>query len=223
MKRGATPRWSRKQKQNLLLGIGAYGLDWLRRKAGERTRDALYGQIRRSCGGGGLTRGNYTLAEAAEATGYNREQLERAGNALAQRWARTSRTGPFMLSEEQIEQLTAWLKQDYWCGRLRLYGCLRCGTVRQRHRALGLCTRCYWTVRRVAVGASLPFGASALAARVKALLASEPEGDDHDFLALLDARLAHRWAPLEADLARLAELDRAYAARPALEASDAAP
>ena len=201
----AIQRWTRRQRQNLLLGIGAYGLDWLRRKSGGRSRDALYAQIRRSCDGGGLTRGSYTLAEAIDLTGYNREQLERAGNALAQRWARTSRRGSYLLTDDQIEQLGAWLRQDYWCTRLKLYGCLRCGTNSQRPRTFGLCRRCYYSLRRYATRLGLPFTAPKLRARVQSLRETS-EGEDREFLDLLDARLGHRWAPLETELERLAGL-----------------
>lgn len=199
------PRWTTRERNDLMLAISTYGIDWLRRKVGGRSRRAVYSRIEAIVGEGGLTRGSYTIREVIELTGYNREQLERAGRALQQRWARTSRHGSFMISEDQIEQLSTWLRKDYWCMRLRLYGCLRCGTGRQPPRSFGLCTRCYYRGRRQALGLGLPFVAAKLHARVVALKARCAEAD-REFLELLEARLQHRWAPSEGDLERLARL-----------------
>lgn len=212
-------RWTRKQKQNLLLGIGAYGLEWLCRKSGDRSQDAIYSQIRRLYGGGGLTRGSCTLSKICADTGYNREQIIRAGKALGQRWARTGKRGAYLVTEDQVEQLVAWLKQDYWCSKLRLYGCVRCGTVTQPPCGFGACQRCYYVLRRRAHRLGLPFIAQKLSERV--IQAKEAyEGDDREFLELMEARLAHGWAPLDEDLDRIAGLTnlRAFLKVEALEA-----
>lgn len=136
------PLWTKQEEYTIFQGVGIYGLDWFQRKTG-RTLDAVQAKARRLYGHGGLTRGSYSLREAAEKTGYHIGQLRRAMQALRQKWKRTSPKGSFLIYEEQLEELAQWLKTDYWNIQHRLYGCLWCNTERRPHYALGLCQRCY--------------------------------------------------------------------------------
>lgn len=151
-------RWSEKAVRSLFNGLGAYGLQWFRRNTGVphdwpnaplRSRSAIYNKIRREYGGGGLTRGIYTRHQLEVATGYNRHHLERARIALNQKWKRTGPRGAYLISEEQAEDIIAWLRKDYWVPGKRLYGCAWCATTKREHKGLGLCARCYYRYRRV--------------------------------------------------------------------------
>lgn len=198
-------RWTHEQRQSLLLGVGTYGLEWLKRNSGNRSRKAIYDQMHDLWGKGGLTRGSYPLQKVIDETSYNREQLIRAGKALQQRWARTSKRGTFLLTEDQIEQIVAWLRKDYWCSKLCLYGCVRCGTIQRRPHGFGCCERCYFVLRRLALSVGLPFSITKLHGYVLELQKLY-SGPDRDFLDLLEARLDRRWAPLDLELERLGRL-----------------
>lgn len=139
---GSRRKWTKKEEQTLLQGASIYGVKWFQRKMG-RSANAILSKARRLYGKGGLTRGSYSLRKASEWTGYHPSQLRRAQAALRQKWKRTSPKGPFLIYEEQLEELVEWLKQDYWNGHHRLYGCLWCDTGARPHYALGLCKRCY--------------------------------------------------------------------------------
>ena len=139
---GKVYSWTKREERVVFQGAGIYGLDWFQRKTG-RTLDAVKAKARRLYGGGGLTRGSFTLREAARQTGYHVDQLWRAMQALRQQWKRTSPRGSFLIYEEQLEELVQWLKTDYWNKRHRLYGCLWCNTESRAHYSLGLCRRCY--------------------------------------------------------------------------------
>lgn len=138
---GSKP-WAKSDEYTLLQGVGICGLDWFQRRIG-RTLDAVVSKARRVYGSSSLTRGAYTLRGAARRTGYHVLQLRRGQSALRQKWKRTSPHGSFLIYEEQLDELVAWLKTDYWSGHHRLYGCLWCDTDCRSHYALGLCRRCY--------------------------------------------------------------------------------
>lgn len=149
-------RWTEEESRTLLLGVGAFSLDWLRRKTHGRTSAAIYARMRRSFGGGGLARGSYTLRGACRETGYESRQLLRSRAALNQRWPRTGPGGSYLVSAEQLEDLCAWLVRDYWCAKLTLYACRECGQDDRPHRRGGMCSPCSHAVRRYAQRCGLP-------------------------------------------------------------------
>lgn len=161
-------RWSREATNSLLDGVGAFGLEWFRRRGGasydypnapvKRSRAAVYAKAHREFGEGGLTRGVRTLHELSAQTGYTRGQLRRAGHALNQKWKRLGPRGAHLISDEQAEEILTWLQHDFWSKSLHLYACLHCGTSNRPHRAAGLCGRCYYRYRRRCLDLGLPAG-----------------------------------------------------------------
>jgi len=159
-------RWTKKETQALLEGVGVFGIAWFRRRGGSpfdwpnapenRSKDAVYAKAARVYGGGGLSRGAYSLRRAAETTGYSATQLRRAMKALAQKWKRTSSDGSFLIYDEQLNELTDWLRSDYWSKAHRLYSCLWCGTADRRHYSIGLCNTCYHRYYRRLLRAGIP-------------------------------------------------------------------
>jgi hypothetical protein len=61
-----------------------------------------------------------------------------------------------LITQEQFEELVAWLVHDYWSAKSRLYGCVWCSTERTRLKGVGLCARCFWKHRRLCVRLGLP-------------------------------------------------------------------
>lgn len=108
-----------------------------------RTPASMRAKLRRMIGANTLRRGSYSMRQLVEATGYQAEQLRRAATALNQKWKRLHPKGPFLITEEQRDELVTWLQHDYWAPLYRLYCCLFCTTEVRAHRALGLCGRCY--------------------------------------------------------------------------------
>jgi len=170
--------WSPEEERSLLLGIGSFGWHWFQTRTqaphdwpnAPQTRSK--GAIRKKAarmGAGGITRGSYALHEAARRTGYMRQQLVRAMRALGQKWKRTSATGFYLISDEQLEELCNWLQHDYWCKPKRLYCCHWCGTQEAPHRTLGLCSRCYFRYRRVCSSLGLPVQTSRMRRLVQSL------------------------------------------------------
>lgn len=135
--------WTKKEYYSVLQGIGANSIAWLCKKAGNRSYGAVIAKLNRDSGLGGLTRGSYTLASMVRLTGYNVSQLKRAQRALRQKWKKTSKNGYYLITEEQLEEIVAWLGLDYWSKPHRLYKCLWCHTRTEHHRAYGLCDVCY--------------------------------------------------------------------------------
>lgn len=82
------------------------------------------------------------MAEVARFSGFTLSHLRRAGRALQQKWLRTGPRGTYLLTEDQREELLAWLRTDYWSKKHRLYTCTWCAGVRRPHRWGGLCSRC---------------------------------------------------------------------------------
>lgn len=160
-------RWKESSVRALFNGIGAYGFAWFQRKAGqphpwpqERSIDAIVSKIRREYGGGGITRGVYTVNQIVLSTGYEPSHLRRAQSALNQKWKRTSLRGNHLITDEQMHDILEWLKHDYWCVRKRLYGCVWCATSTRPPKGIGLCSRCFYRHRRLCAGYGIPWTVS---------------------------------------------------------------
>lgn len=141
-------RWSTEESRSLFHGIGTQALRSLRKATGDRTAGALYQKARRMGFPGGLRRGSWSLRQVMDHTQYTRTQLERARDALNLKWRRTRPRGPFILTDDQVEDMVAWLKHDYWDKDRGLYGCVWCTTSQGRPKGLGLCSSCYYRWRR---------------------------------------------------------------------------
>lgn len=197
-----TAEWTDRHVRALLDGVGSFGWSALKRRCGNRSKAAITDKIRREFGGGGITRGTYSLNQAEQETGYAANQLRRAAAALNQRWSRTSKGGNYLISADQLDECTEWLKHDYWCVKLELYGCSRCGTDSRRCFSFGLCRSCFFHLRTFAEKLGLPFSVRGLRAIVSGLRANE----ESRFLDSLSARL-ERGKPLDKEeLSTLSEL-----------------
>ena len=153
--------------------------------AEHRSLDAIYAKARREFGPGGLTRGAYTLRELMERTTYSRSQLMRAREALGQKWKRLGKGGDHIITEEQSEELTDWLRHDYWDKSQRLYCCLACQTDRRPAYGLGLCNRCYHRYRRTCIRLGLPTTPTdqrTLSVSLRKTLDRDKSGEDGRFL-----------------------------------------
>jgi hypothetical protein len=135
--------WTKEEELKLLEGAGTHSLAWLAKSTG-RSRSAVQSKLYSWGFRGGLSRGSYSLYQASKETGYNRAQLKRAAHALGQQWRRLSRTGKFMITDDQLWEMLDWLKTDYWCKKHHLYACIWCGAKKRAHRAYGLCDGCFW-------------------------------------------------------------------------------
>jgi hypothetical protein len=150
-------RWTKNQTLALLNHMGVAGAAKLRRAVGGcRSEKAIASKAWREYETSSLTRGTYSLRALCRETGYDKTQLHRAQRALRQRWHRTRAGGNFMISLAQMDEITEWLKTDYWGPQFGLYGCIWCTTESRPHRQLGLCGRCYYQYRRRCVAAGLP-------------------------------------------------------------------
>lgn len=156
-------RWTSDRLKVLFDGVGSFGWRTLERRTGA-TRNAIWKAIQRYYGGGGITRGTYSLSQAMAETGYASTQLRRAARALGQRWNRTGKGSVhhFLITGEQLEEMAAWLKVDYWAIGLKLYGCTNCGTNEAPHHRVGMCRPCYFRCRRIAIQNGLPYRISDL-------------------------------------------------------------
>jgi hypothetical protein len=158
--------WTKRERMSLTDGAGRLSLEWLQNRSGKphdwpnaptrRSRLAIYSQANRLHGQGGLTRGTYTLDHIINDTGYSRTHILRARQALNQQWRRLTARGPWLITEEQCDEIVAWLKTDHWSKAKRLDGCLWCSTTTVPMRALGLCRRDYVRYRRMCVDLGLP-------------------------------------------------------------------
>lgn len=171
-------RWTKKEEQVLLQGAGVYGVGWFQLRVGDsyewegapagRSAAALYSKARRLYGGGGLTRGAYSLRAVALKSGYSYSQIRRAMEALGQKWKRTRNTrGSYLIYEEQVDDLMEWLKKDCWAKSSRLYCCAWCSTESRPHKAVGLCVRCYARWAKRLERARMPIRIEELAERVR--------------------------------------------------------
>lgn len=147
--------WTAEQLRALLDGVGGFGWQVLQRRTC-RSKAAIEAKIFREYGGGGITRGSYSLSQVCDETGYHSSQLKRAQRALKQRWIRTARGGDFLISPEQVEEMVTWLGHDYWSIKHELYGCTRCGTDSRPHKRMGLCDRCFTWVSYRLIRLKLP-------------------------------------------------------------------
>lgn len=158
-------RWTTAEKRAVFSGVGTQGWSVLLRKAGDsyrepwlsegRSVEAVRRQIRRMCGSG-ARRGSISLRRLSEVTGYCSGQLRRAQGALNQSWQRMSHRGSYLITEEQVSDLVAWLAHDFWSSKKRLYCCLWCSSSSRPHRSGGLCGRCFFKYRRRCLENGLP-------------------------------------------------------------------
>jgi len=170
-------RWSKREERALLHGVGIYGVAWFQKNTGDgccwpgapkgRTRQAVYSKARRLYGAGGFSRGVYTLRRLSRDTGYGASHFHRAMRACAQKWKRTSPRGRYLICEDQVAELVAWLQADYWGKRHRLYNCGWCGSVSQAHYAQGLCRCCYQRYAHRLCRAGLPVAGKELTVALK--------------------------------------------------------
>lgn len=206
-------RWTREADQILHDAIGSFGWTFLQRKLPKGpdgkppTLHSIDWRIR-YLGYGGIRRGTYTLHELERKTGYSRTQLMRAANALKQRWKRTKAKGVYLILEEQVEDMIAWLKNDYWCVRLRLYACTECGENTNPPMWLGQCTKCYPKNRYYAKIHGIPTSAKQLIPFIEALRAKHELPYTVDkWLCQVESWVQARKFPTRSMLERLKGLD----------------
>jgi hypothetical protein len=160
-------------------------------------------KVLHSFGGGGITRGSYSLAEAMAETGYSRSQFLRARAALTQRWQRTARGGQYLITAEQLEEMAVWLAQDFWCRKHHLYKCADCASDARPHWSGGLCRPCYRRLsKHVGPGPLTKLIVVVLVAIILGEASTASQGDQM-FLEQMKARL------MGGRLPSLAELERA--------------
>lgn len=182
-------RWTKAEEFLLLEGVGVFGLDWFTRTL-HRSLSSVRSKAYRLYGPGGLGRGTYPLTRIARETGYSTTQVRRAMRALAQKWKRLSSKGPYIVQEEQREEILGWLRTDYWSKKHRLYACAWCGGRGEEHAWGGLCGRCAARYSARLRRAGLPTG-KRLAPAVRALHLPRPEAEEMlDLLAKGRALLA---------------------------------
>ena len=194
-------RWSKREVNNLLLGAGAFGIEWLRAQTGQPYGE--HGPKHRSekavrnkasiMGLGGLTRGAYTLRSLMRETGYTRKQLVRAQYALNQKWKRSGPRGYFLVTEDQRDDILEWLKHDYWCRPKHLYACMWCGGSRRPHYSAGLCGTCHRRHLRLCGQLGLPAGLMAQAQLV-GLVRRRAVGGEVQFVRKVSWRLGRKLA-----------------------------
>lgn len=159
-------RWSKAEEQALRDCIGSYGWGKVKRVVGEsypnfpwfkfgRSKAAIKLKILRM-GICGVKRGAYSINAIIKTTGYELTAIKRAQVALNQKWRRLGPKGVFIITEEQYDDLMAWLKHDYWCVSKRLYGCVCCATKKENHLCAGLCSSCFNDYRRHCYRLELP-------------------------------------------------------------------
>lgn len=207
-------RWTKKEDRSLLDGAGVFSIAWFRRKAGnsyrypnapKRSRMAVYRRAQRLLGRGGLTRGTYTLVQASRETSYDRSQILRAQHALNQKWKRLSPRGPFLITFDQLDEILGWLQQDYWCSKLRLYGCVNCGANGRPSRGRGQCPKCFWRIRRLTRRLGFPTATPVLSALVESCLDNAPLGMRAS-LQRASEHLGRGWALTEEQILTIASL-----------------
>lgn len=206
-------RWTKKEDAALLDGVGVFSIGWFRKKAGVsfgypnaplRSRDAVCQRARRLLGSKSLTRGTYNLTQAARETGYAREQLQRAQTALNQKWKRLSPRGRFLITFDQLDEMIGWLRQDYWCAQLRLYGCVNCGDSHGSSLGMGLCNRCYPRIRRLLRSFRFPTRRDQLLEFVQNLDA--PPGEMQRYLIRARHNLERGWSMTDEQIRILAKI-----------------
>jgi len=110
------------------------------------------------------SRSTYSLSDMIRLTGYNWKQLQKARDALKQRWGRVNtRNGKYRITYEQFEALAEYLGRpapyltllgfevDMWAPKWHLNACTNCGKgsrdMQERHYALGLCYTCWYQLK----------------------------------------------------------------------------
>lgn len=196
-------RWSKKESRSLLLGAGAFGIGWLRKKTGpsydwknapkHRSYRAVISRARRM-GLGGFTRGTRSLAKLCRETGYDRTQLLRAMTALNQKWKRTGSHGCFLITDDQIDELLEWLKHDFWAKSKHLYSCCWCSGVKRPHLMLGLCNHCFWKYRKMCLALRVPSGVKQQKGLVVRLRSMRIQPQERKFLERVAWRLGRKLA-----------------------------
>ena len=208
-------RWTKKEDAALLDGVGVFSLAWFRRRAGTsydmpsaplRSPAAVYMRAARLIGSSSLTRGTHTLKDAARSTGYTIEQLQRAQQALSQKWKRLSPRGPYLITFDQLDEIVGWLRQDYWCKKLRLYGCVNCGDNHSPPRGMGLCARCYRRLRRILTLAGLPRRLPGLVSMLQGIALDEVPTEMRAFISSAQRNLDRGWSLTEKQIRILISL-----------------
>jgi hypothetical protein len=191
-------RWTEDEKRAVFDGVGTQGWSVLQRRAGDsytephlppgRSVEAIRRQIRRMCGSG-ARRGAITLHRLAQVTGYHPSQLRRAQKALNQSWQRMSKRGFYLISEDQVMDLMAWLVHDFWNAGKRLYCCVWCSTSSRPHRSGGLCGRCFFRYRRKCLENGLPTSLKAQRQLLDHIVGCNKSGSHAKFLEEARRRL----------------------------------
>jgi hypothetical protein len=111
--RSEKPRWSKDEDQELMRLSEKYSPLTIAKKM---TRS--YPSIKERMISLGIKafNGTYSAKAAAEYTGYAVSQLERARDAVGQTWKKQphSWTKRYVITEEQLEELCEWLKNETW-------------------------------------------------------------------------------------------------------------
>lgn len=211
-------KWTKREENQLLQGVGVFGIGWFRRNTQSaydwpgaprgRTRAALYAKARRLYGRGGFSKGSFSLRKASKVTGYSITQIKRAMEALKQKWKRTSATGSYLIFEEQLEEITQWLRKDFWSKKQRAYCCLWCQRESVGHHGRGLCFRCYQRYYQRLRRLGLPLETDQLVEKIEVLRESGIIEEASVATALRSLERGH--ALPEIFLARLARAWRRY-------------
>ena len=149
-------KWTNLEDHLLLQGAGTYGWVWFKSKLHGRTPSSIRNRLYTMFGSWGVTRGSYSFYRLQQDTGYSSTQLLRARDATAQKWKRMSRTGDYLITEDQAGELCDWLRLDYWSKSKELYCCVWCGTAEKLHYSAGLCRRCYDKYRLICKNSGIP-------------------------------------------------------------------
>jgi len=206
-------RWTKKEDDALFDGIGVFSIPWFQRKAGKsydyphaplRSRKAIYSRAARRLGTGSLTRGTHTLIAAARETGYSRGQIQRAQSALNQKWKRLSTRGPYLITFDQLDEIIGWLRQDYWCMKLHLYGCVNCGDKQRPSAGMGLCQWCYRRLRGLLRRLDLPTQPKKILILMQSM--DEPPLEMRAFVQRAKADLGRGWSLDEKQIRTLAAM-----------------
>ena len=161
--------WTKVQTRELFNNVGISGVAWFMRNCGGRSVAAIYQKLSRDCGPGGLTRGAYPIHRLEKISGYAESQIRRAGKALNHKWKRLGPRGAHLITEEQMDEITTWLGHDYWSKAHKIYCCSWCTTEQHRHKALGLCVRCYPKYCRMCAQLKMPTALSVQSDRLNLL------------------------------------------------------
>ena len=191
-------RWTKREAKQLLMGAGAFGVSWLQGQTGpayewpnapqHRSYYAMKSKAHRM-ELGGFTRGSFSLDAVMCRTGYTRKQLFRAMAALNQKWKRTGPRGPYLVTDDQLDEIVEWLRHDFWCKSKHLYSCLWCSGEKRRHEGLGLCVSCFWKHLKLCLALGVPSGVKQQKELVAWLRTLELRTEERKFLERVTWRL----------------------------------